>query len=469
MIRNPDLRRLAVFLAPLLTLLAVGCGSSSSSGPNPGGPAAGPALFVDTGAGTDTTLRLQVLAIVAAAADGSTSSDLLGGARTLTVADPRGQSVGLTLAAPPAGTPWSHLQMLLDGGAHRAVRADGSSVALRLPSTSLALPLVGGLPTNGDGRLLELRHATPPSLTAAMDGSLDAVLDLHLEARSDLAVQGLVARVAQVDLAGQTLLATLPDVGDRAVRLQFSGDSRLFDDSGNQLDVTSFLRGCDDSSELRVDGLQSGDDRFHCRSGERQQRGRGGEPKFTGRVADLDQGAHSFTLQAFARRGEDGRDVPFRGDLQVDGSNAVVRRSLGGGAHAAASFADLANGLLVEVEGLLDAGGTMLTAREIDLEDEDGSGASGEIEGAVVAVDLPTSALTIGPRGDDPLLVGGRSVPSALVVVDAATVLYRDGDSGNQHLGLADVRTTDRIWIRGTVRGDGTVDARTVRVRDDRR
>ena len=87
----------------------------------------------------------------------------------------------------------------------------------------------------------------------------------------------------------------------------------------------------------------------------------------------------------------------------------------------------------------------------------------------MVAVDLPTSALTIGPRGDDPLLVGGRSVPSALVVVDATTVLYRDGDSGNQTIGLADVRTTDRIWVRGTVRSDGTVDARTVRVRDDRR
>ncbi|MBK8978467.1 MAG: hypothetical protein IPM29_21425 [Planctomycetes bacterium] len=447
-----------------LALLAAAC-SGGSAGTTPDSRSGAGLLLVDTAAGSDDVITVQVLAVVAERADGQLSGNLLAQPATLVLTDPRGATAGLPLAALPADGPQVGLRILVDGAATRAARTDGSRVVVRLPGTELRL--VADQPFSaGDGRALEITHATPPQRSVAPDGSLDVRLDLALHARDDAAVRALTARVAAVDLAARTVAAVLPAFGDRAVELAFDDQSRLFDDNGAARGVDDFLRQCGSDSELRIDGIRSGDDRVACRSAEHQQRGRGSEPQYTGRLASLDAGAQTFVLDAFLRRGADGRELPFAGTLTVDASAATIRRSLGGGAHAPASFAELAVGGLVEVEGQQDARG-VLVAREVDIEDESGQHAGGEIEGAVTAVDLATRTIVVGPRRDDPLLLAGQRVDRLEVLVDEATVLFRD-DVRATPIGLDEVRTTDRIQVRGSVIGDRRVRATSVRVRDDR-
>jgi len=108
---------------------------------------------------------------------------------------------------------------------------------------------------------------------------------------------------------------------------------------------------------------------------------------------------------------------------------------------AAATFADLVLGTPVEVEGTLNADGSV-TASEISIEDKN------EAERIAFVGTLTQIA-------GNTLTVGGRTVN-----VGSATVIVK----GDMILTLADLKVGDRVLVRGTVQADMSVNATRIRV-----
>ncbi len=109
--------------------------------------------------------------------------------------------------------------------------------------------------------------------------------------------------------------------------------------------------------------------------------------------------------------------------------------------HAAATFTDLMLGTPVEVEGTLNADGTV-TAREIRIEDEKDA-------------DRTVFVGTLTQISGNTLTVGGF-----MVNVSSATVIVK----GDTPFALTDLKVGDRLLVRGTVQADKSVNATRVRV-----
>src|SRR6266849_126401 len=108
---------------------------------------------------------------------------------------------------------------------------------------------------------------------------------------------------------------------------------------------------------------------------------------------------------------------------------------------AAATFADLVLGTPVEVEGTLNADGSV-TASEISIEDRN--------EAERIAFVGTLTQIT-----GNTLTVGGR-----MVNVGTATVIVK----GDTALTLADLKVGDRLLVRGAVQADMSVNATRIRV-----
>src|SRR6267143_4538070 len=103
---------------------------------------------------------------------------------------------------------------------------------------------------------------------------------------------------------------------------------------------------------------------------------------------------------------------------------------------AAATFADLVPGTPVEVEGTLNADGSV-TASEISIEDKNDA-------------DRIAFVGTLTKIAGNTLTVGGVTVK-----VGSATVIVK----GDTILALADLKVGDRLLVRGTVQADKSVNA----------
>jgi len=108
---------------------------------------------------------------------------------------------------------------------------------------------------------------------------------------------------------------------------------------------------------------------------------------------------------------------------------------------AAATFADLVLGTPVEVEGTLNADGSV-TASEISIEDKN--------EAERIAFVGTLTQIT-----GDTLTVGDR-----MVNVTSATVIVK----GDTTLTLADLKLGDRVLVRGAVQADKSINATRIRV-----
>src|SRR2546422_138565 len=108
---------------------------------------------------------------------------------------------------------------------------------------------------------------------------------------------------------------------------------------------------------------------------------------------------------------------------------------------AAATFADLVLGTPVEVEGTLNADGSV-TASEISIEDRN------EVERVAFVGTLTQIA-------GNTLTVDGVTVH-----VGSATVIVK----GDTTLTLADLKLGDRLLVRGTVQADKSINATRIRV-----
>jgi hypothetical protein len=291
-----------------------------------------------------------------------------------------------------------------------------------------------------------------PSMAARVDGSHHAVAGLHTER-----------------VQGERLWVSQPGADDAVLEVEFADDCSWSDDESRSFGSRGeFLTGLGREHELHVAGELHRDGRLVAHHA---HRGAGNEnPRLLGRITALDAATTSFTLrvQAEVRRGEiqllaapvDVRVLAAGARLEQDDSQAVL-------AFAALAIGDLAKVKWTSrtaVAGQLDD----VVAQEVEVTPGAGAPLQVEWEGRVQTVDVPNNRIVVQPRGDDPIVINGVSVPQATLTVTASTVLLRRANSGGGEaaIGLGGiVPGQDRIWWRGTVTGPAAVAATWVRVR----
>lgn len=448
---------LRAFLGSFLLLAACGGGGGGgSSAPADGGLQ----VTLDTTAGLDATVQVQLVGAVLTGPAGTTGN-LLRAPRQLTVADPSGAPDGFELANVPAGA-WTGMRLGVAPGSASALLADGSVAAVDLPSIEVAVPFETEVVHATSRGWVALRHAAALQL-AGTGARRSCTLDLL---GGPAAATPIGPASAAVTLAqGTTVFGTLGD-DDLRVQLELEVESELFDDNGGRVGREDFARGLGSGSEIDFTGFVGADDRVRVRRGRRLPAGDG--PRLLGRIVTTDPATTSFVLdvQALVRRGDvTPLAVPERVTVLAAGARIHDSSSF-----TAIPFASLGAGDLVKVTVLSRAGATV-RAREIDVESRAGMPARPEIEGAVAAVDPATGVVTVVPRRDDPLVVGGVAVQRAEIRVQPHTVLLRVADSGGGRTTIpltGIVPGADRIWIRGSAVAPATVAADWIRVRDDR-
>lgn len=322
--------------------------------------------------------------------------------------------------------------------------------------------------------------------TTSSGATLDAQVDLVVLERADGSFTDnvLPAPVALrlVDPTGRpaTLrLTNVPRGTYQAARLLFHGDGARLRTSDDKLwSVT--CEPVDDRvlfDELHTHEI--GDDRFlamrHHGEPEIGDDGRGGRrwrPDFSGRsgtaqplglaefkVRTIAPAEGTFTAEMHAHGGE------LMVTVQVPES-ATLYGKTGAKVDRAGFFGLLVAGAEVKATGTLGAGMvfTVDVARLDDGRIEGGAGGQPESEGSVGEIRAATGELVMLPRGDDPLIVAGKSVTSQLVRIPATTRI-QDARNADQTIPLASVQAGWRIWVRGTLAGDGALVATWVRVR----
>ena len=461
-------------LVPLLLCLLPACGGggggsgSGSATPNPSSIGS-VHVVVDPSTGTDSLVQFQVAAAVLERGDGSTTGNLLRAPQMLTLADPTGERAGLTLTAAPTGS-YTNLHLMLAPGSGMLLRGDGSTAPISGP-VDVIVPIMDGLGHDARGRTwIEIGHSgdAPPAgrgVALAWNPSL-----VGRASGSQAEFGGL--QVAAVGAAGVTTLWTVGD--DGPLQVEFSAACQFRAEDGSAMgDRSQFVSGLDGSSELRVRGRLSRDGRLEGDVVQRSRSTRGNNnARLIGRITELRPLGESFWMDVYAeaRRGSHQflstprRALVFAQGARIHRSN--TRQTL--------VFGDLQVGQLAKVEWtrrtLLANGDEEVTADEIEITSGNGSPMRPEWEGRVQSVDLVLGTITVVPRGNDPIVVGGQSVSQVTVHTDGNTYFERRERQGpgRAQIQLGDiVAGSDRIWWRGTVTGPTDIDASWVRVRDD--
>lgn len=211
--------------------------------------------------------------------------------------------------------------------------------------------------------------------------------------------------------------------------------------------------------------MLTADGSFSVRRAHRRSRGVG-EGKIYGQITELVAATPAIKVQVQeivrATPGLQTSPLPLLTVLTVD---AFIYRS--GARTTRLKFGALAVGQRVEIEWRGAVADATVRAHEVEIEDGSGNGGGfgNEIEGAVGSIDVAQGLLVAVPRGDDPLLVGGQSVPSATIVIGANTVITREVDNSTTRVALAQAQVGDRVWIWGRVVEPRRVEAVAVRLR----
>lgn len=441
---------LLLFAALLIPACKGGSGSGGSQG-------ASFALHIETAAGVTDLLGARIAGVVFETAGGALSANLLSAPVDVVLADPSGESRGLALSgSPPAGSLAVHL--VVQGGAF-ALRANGTSVPVALPSADLRIPIEGTW-TAGSTAALSIAHASAPVLTSTANG-LAWTPALVARVASQLAILSSNAVVASANAAAGTLVVMLPGYQDLSFDVLVPSTSRLVGSDGGGRSRDDFFRECGAGSTVSFEGLRHSSRGVESNSMHHRGRSRG-ELHLLGRIASLDAPTSSFVLDVQGMRSSTGwGQAPFTA-VTVDAATAVIytsHRSV----RTSATFGDLLVGMLVKVEGGQPQSGRMI-AREVEIEDDHGQHRPGELEGQVASVDIGARTIAVVQRGDDPLLVGGVRVTSATIEVTPSTLLERKTNSGTETTTLSAITNADRIWVRGEVTGTNSVRAQWVRV-----
>jgi hypothetical protein len=227
--------------------------------------------------------------------------------------------------------------------------------------------------------------------------------------------------IATIDVATGVL-----SIGSRVVLVD--GNTKLKDAAGNTITLDQFKAG----DLVKVEGnFNAEGDVIACELKKRLHDGNGGDPGTTrifGDIGTIDTAALTFTI----------------GDVTVEATAETEIRSRRGRVLA---FSDLQPGFTVLVRGRA-LGNGRFAARRIRVMDEstEPEGPIGRTHGVVSAADLPTS-MTIGNKTI--LLTANPEVRSF----------------ENTPITVNDLGVGDFLEVRGTVTGDNTITAASIRVR----
>jgi hypothetical protein len=449
------------FLSAAIFLALSGCGGSGGGGAGGSGGAATLPLVVDSAAG-GASLVARVEALAFERADGSFTANLLLQPAAAALADAGGAPVFLALTAPPADV-YVAVQILLHPDA-QSVAADGVRTAVVLPRLDHRVALESPTRLGAGLGWLELRHRSGLDLRARGDGRLDWHPDFACRRGDDRELLGSSFVVVRLSPADFTIHAS-PDRSVRtAVALRVPDTAVLTRaSSGTRLDRAALFAALAPGTEIRVWGRLTAALEITVTALEVDDSSRSGdETKVLGRVERLDGALRTLDVQVLridrGGAGLDGTRLPL---LVVDASGARIHRS--GARHIPLDFAALAVGQIVEVEWRGSPSGGRVQAHEIEIEDEAG-GAQREIEGQVGEVRIADRVIVAVPRGNDPLIVGGRSVSSARVRLGPDAYLFR-ADDDPVPIALSQVAAGERIWVKSYTLDGADVVARVVRIR----
>ncbi len=454
-------------LALILLAGLAGCSGGGSSPSASGGGNGDTLLVVDTASGTEDSLAGRLSVVALERPNGSFTPNLLAGEGQVTVADPLAAGSLLALRNIPEGD-YVALRLLFAPDSLRSRDRDGREHESEFGRNDLRIEFEDPFQrSRGSDDWLELRHRRSAEIRRG--GARDLWLPWFGLRRGSFHQRNqLEVTIARADLASRMLTGTLrTGSGTIATTLVIQAGALLTERSEQRLlsDVEFFARATPGRVVSARGAIQS-DGSWHVTAAElRHADEHRGENQVLARIDALLAG-NQFTAQVLSvRRGALGSlQLP---KFTVDAAAARIHRSHG--SHESLPFSVLQVGMLVEIEWDGAAGVRPVPAREI--EPEDGSTGGGalqpESEGAVGQVLVTENVIVAVPRRDDPLLVGGRAVPSARVRIGPGTVLFRHDDSRTP-ITVAQVGTGERIWFRGVVQQDGDVLASWVRVRSER-
>ena len=367
-----------------------------------------------------------------------------------------------------------------------------------LAASVLLLVLATGACSGGGGSSANTVASTGQDLQVLVDTStasgatLDAQVDVIVLERvdgtftSNLLAAPQLLRLADPSGRPATLQLVNAPIGSyQAARILFHGDGGTLRTS----DGKSWSLHCEPMDDRvlfdEVHRHELGDHRFlalrHHGRIEVVEDGSGGRrwrPDFSGRSG----AAEAFGPVELRVRKIDAANSQFAAELHAHGGEVAVTVSVPESASLygttktlidrATFFAQLLVGAEVKATGTLETGMVFRVAvARLDDGPISGGGGNGgttgqwpESEGSVGEVKGSAGELVIVPRGNDPLIVAGKSVQSQLVRLGTGTRLFL-ADHPERALTLGEVQAGRRIWVRGTLGGDGALNANWVRVR----
>jgi hypothetical protein len=443
----------------LCSLLLAACSSGSRRSSDAGAAPAAAVLF-DTSAGTDLVLDARADVLAGERADGTFTGNLLASGTVLGLARPSGSASGVRLPAVPPAT-YVALRLLLAEGGVTASGPDGRTEIVVPATRDVRVPFAAPAELGTGVGWVVVSHDGPPELARGADGRLTWQPRLVARLGDVQPLQDAVVSVGAVEgdaIAGTLLAGGLP------VRMQPAADCEFSDDSGPR-ERADFLRDLRPSDEVECDGTLTDADRVAVRRC--HARGRGANSsKLYGEVVALEPGVPAVAVQVReVVRGGAGIGTPLP-VLRVRTQDARIRRS--DARNERLGFDALAVGQWVEVEWHGPVRDGAVDARKIEIEDGFRGGIAHESQGRVEAVDLTAGTIRVVPRGDDPLVVGNRRVPFAVVEVGPGTVIVRGHGRDRRPATLADAGVGDRIWFWGRPIEPQRVQATAVRLRPER-
>jgi len=419
------------------------------------------ALVVQPSPSTDFTVEARIEVIALERPDGSFSSNLLPAGGTAVLMSPRTGQNGLALTGLPPGV-YVAARLALGEDGVVAIDANGQRQAVTLPSRELRATFEA--PATVAGQRWLLLEPNPPAPLARGSGGLEWAPVLRARIEGEQAVEGVVTVVA-VHAQEHAFDAVADDLGGLRIRVQVPPGCDL-GDSGGSRSRDEFFAGLGADDRVAVCAVLTDLATMVLSCGHRHDRRSGVRHHAFGTIVELDPAQQAFVMQV--REVDAGASISRvfpRPRLRVLAGSARIHRS--GYRNIHLDFGALATGMQVEVEWHGEIAQDTVTAHEVEIEDEPGH--RHEIEGAIGEVRVAENLLVVVPRGDDPLVVGGRSVPSAEVVILPHTVLFGPDNANRHTLTLGDLRPGQRVWVFGRVVGEQRVEALSVRVRNDGR
>lgn len=468
-------------LLPLLAAAAILTACSKSSSPAPSAAGGGGGATQQIPLVFDTTwpaevVDARVLAVAVEDGAGQLFAEALAAPAPLRIGDPGGTPSGLVLRI-PTGRGVRAAWLMLEPNA--VTTAGGARVTP--PRYDLRIPFRG----NGEwspaaGTLATVEHGPGHALQSNGNGGFDWSPDLRLAGRTTVTCTAMPADVMLADPAAGTLTALLPTIQDLPVEVVFQPGARFFRADGTEAtQLAAYLAGLAPGARIVLRGELSADRVLRCSQvgapgggggggtggggsggGGTGGGGNAGPGTFGGTVTAVDAPGQRLTV-SFQTLTQQGSTIASpRGSGIVEVAGATIHWS--GLPNRPVTIAAIDVGQALQLD-TADVGATPIRADRIELELVGGGQQTGEVEGLIAQVDPVAGLIVLVPRGNDPVVVLGRSVPRLEVLVDANT---RIEDRDGNRLTLAQVPTGVRGDVeRGVLIAPDQVLAQYVEVR----